>query len=157
MHFATALFSLVAAAAYATAASVQFVTLDAKERTIIFTPSPGYDKLPDVVVGAGSAKTVTFPDKWEGNYYAVQKGAADKPGMLGEVMFGGWLGKTYFDVSAIVDPSDKDNVMEMWPVMSKTPTSGCAEHPCNNVYWQPDDVQTKVTDEVDLVQTLGLA
>ncbi|KAF5663570.1 Dnase [Fusarium denticulatum] len=155
MKFATALVGLVASATYAAAASVTFVTLDDKERTIIFTPDPGYEGPESVTVSSAKEVTVDFPDKYIGNFYAVQKGKADQPGMLGEVTFGGWNGKTYFDVSAIVDPNDKDNVKQMWPKSAATPMSGCETFPCDNCYWLPDDLQTKVTDEVDLITTLG--
>ncbi|CAF3467515.1 unnamed protein product [Fusarium graminearum] len=152
MKFATAFIGLVASATYAAAATVTFKTLDDKERTIIFTPDPGFSGPESVTVGGGKDVTVTFPDKYIGNFYAE-----DKPGMLGEVTFGGWNGKTYFDVSAIVDPNDKDNVKQMWPASSNTPMSGCETFPCDNCYWLPDDIQTKVTEEVDLITTLGSA
>ncbi|KAK2700910.1 hypothetical protein QWA68_000140 [Fusarium oxysporum] len=155
MKFASALVGLVASATYAAAASVTFVTLDDKERTIIFTPDPGYEGPESVTVSSAKEVTVDFPDKYIGNFYAVQKGKPDQPGMLGEVTFGGWNGKTYFDVSAIVDPNDKNNVKQMWPKSAATPMSGCETFPCDNCYWLPDDVQTKVTDEVDLITTLG--
>lgn len=157
MKFAATLTALIASAATALAASVTFVTLDTVERTIYFTPNPGFDELPAVTVSSAAQKTVSFPDAWIGNYYAVKKGAANVPGMLGEVNFGGWNGMTYFDVSAIVDPNDHDNVKMMWPAKDTGLTSGCEVFPCNNCYWLPDDIQTKVTNEVDLIQTLGSA
>lgn len=155
MKFATAFVGLIASATYAAAASVTFVTLDDKERTIIFTPDPGFEGPESVTVSSAKEVTVDFPDKYIGNFYAVQKGHEDKPGMLGEVTFGGWNGKTYFDVSAIVDPNDKNNVKQMWPKTGASPMSGCEQFPCDNAYWLPDDVQTKVTEEVDLITTLG--
>ncbi|KAF4452514.1 hypothetical protein F53441_4626 [Fusarium austroafricanum] len=155
MKFSAAFIGLVASATYAAAASVTFVTLDDKERTIIFTPDPGYKGPESVTVSKAKDVTVTFPDKYIGNFYAVQKGAENKPGMLGEVTFGGYGGKTYFDVSAIVQPNDKDNVKQMWPKSAATPMSGCETFPCNNCYWLSDDVQTKVTEEVHLITTLG--
>ncbi len=36
-------------------------------------------------------------------------------------------------------------------------TSGCDIFPCANAYYLPDDVQTKATQETDLVCTLGTA
>lgn len=155
MHFSTSVLGLVGSAALASAASVTFWTLDEISRTIHFTPSPGYPELPSVTVGGGEKKTVSFPDKYEGNFYAVQEGKDNVPGMLGELMFGGWNGLTYFDVSAIVDPADHNNVKQMWPVDSQQPMSGCEVFPCDNAYWLPDDIQTKSTPEVDLMTTLG--
>jgi hypothetical protein len=155
MQFTTTVLALLASASCVAANTVTFWTLDDVERTIVFTPSPGSPEIPDVVVSKMENTTVTFPAGYEGNYYAVAKGAARVPGMLGELRFDGWMGKTYFDVSAIVTPNDKSNVKQMWPAKSMTPMSGCEEFPCNNAYYLPDDVQTKVTDEKDLIQTLG--
>ncbi|TWU72281.1 hypothetical protein ED733_002995 [Metarhizium rileyi] len=155
MHFATSALALVASAAAASAASVTLWTLDSVTRTIYFTPNPGFSQLPSVTVSNKEKKVIHFPDTWIGNFYAVKQGAKNIPGMLGEVNFGGWGGKTYFDVSGIVDPKDHDNVKQMWPVKSQSPMSGCEVFPCNNAYWLPDDTQTKVTEETDIITTLG--
>lgn len=155
MHFATSVMALVASAAVSSAASVTFWTLDNVERTIYFTGNPESAPIDPVVVNGAENKTVPFPDAWVGNYYAVPTGQPNIPGMLGEVQFGGWNGLTYFDVSAIVTPGDHGNVKQMWPAGSNTPMSGCEVFPCNNAYYLPDDVQTKVTQEVDLWQSLG--
>ncbi|KAF4581842.1 DNase1 protein [Ophiocordyceps camponoti-floridani] len=142
-------------AATSQAATVTFWTLDQAQRTVYFTSNPGSAQMTPLQVSGQQNSTVTFPDNWAGNFYAVQNGGQNKPGMLGEVQFSGWLGKTYFDVSAIVDGSDRSNVKQMWPKTGQTPMSGCEVFPCNNCYWLPDDIQTKVTDETDLVTTLG--
>jgi hypothetical protein len=155
MQFSTSIMALVASAALTKAASVTFWTLDDVERTIYFTPNPESAQLEPVTVSSAEQKKVDFPDAWVGNYYAVPTGHDNVPGMLGEVQFDGWNGLTYFDVSAIVHPGDHDNVKQMWPVNSKSPMSGCEVFPCNNAYYLPDDIQTKVTSEVDLIQTLG--
>jgi hypothetical protein len=155
MQFSTSLMALVASAAVSSAASVTFWTLDNIERTLVFTPNPESAPLETITVSGAQNTTVQFPDAWVGNWYAYQTGQENKPGMLGEVQFGGWNGLTYFDVSAIVDPSDHDNVKQMWPAVSLSPMSGCENFPCDNCYWLPDDVQTKVTNEVDLWTTLG--
>ncbi|RDA87681.1 hypothetical protein CP532_3815 [Ophiocordyceps camponoti-leonardi (nom. inval.)] len=138
------------------AATVTFWTLDNIARTLHFTHNPGSSRMYPVVVSPyGPNITVHFPDTWSGNFYAVQEGARNRPGMLGEVQFSGWMGKTYFDVSAIVDGTDKTNIKQMWPKVSLSPMSGCEVFPCSNCYWLPDDIQTKVTDETDLIATLG--
>lgn len=155
MHFATSFMALVASAAVASAGTVTFWTLDDVERTIHFTPNPGSADIDSVTVSSKENKTVEFPEPYVGNFYSVEKGKDNTPGMLGEVNFSGWLGLVYFDVSAIVDPSDHNNVKQMWPAESKSPMSGCETFPCDNCYWLPDDVQTKVTHESDLWTTLG--
>lgn len=155
MQFSTALLALAATASSVAAGKVTFWTLDDKVRTIHFTPSPGSPEIDSVTVSNKEKTTVDFPDDYIGNYYAVKKGDKNVPGMLGEVKFGGWEGKTYFDVSAIVDANDHDNVKQMWPASSLSPMSGCEVFPCDNVYWLSDDVQTKVTEETHLITTLG--
>ena len=155
MHFATSFFGLAAAASAVNAAAVTFKTLDDVTRQIIFTPSPGSPEIESVTVSSAQDTTVQFPDHYEGNFYAVTEGSEDKPGMLGELLFGGWMGFTYFDVSAIVDPNDKNGVKQMWPANTKEPMSGCESFPCNNAYYLPDDVQTKVTHEDHIITTLG--
>ncbi|EHK41697.1 uncharacterized protein TrAtP1_011327 [Trichoderma atroviride] len=155
MRFATSVATLIASAALSTAASVSFVTLDNTQRTIYFTSNPGSSNIDSVTTAPGKNTTVTFPDTWQGNWYAVKDGASNVPGMLGEVNFGSWKGLTYFDVSAIVDPNDKDNVKQIFPAASHEPMSGCETFPCNDAYYLPDDIQTKATLESDLVCTLG--
>ncbi|RCI16463.1 hypothetical protein L249_2089 [Ophiocordyceps polyrhachis-furcata BCC 54312] len=137
------------------AATITFWTLDSVQRTIYFTQNPGSAQMVPMTVTPFRNTTMSFPDGWAGNFYAVANGEYNRPGMLGEVQFSGWLGKTYFDVSAIVDGTDQHNVKQMWPRMAQTPMSGCEVFPCNNCYWLPDDIQTKVTDETDLMATLG--
>ncbi|KAI5461361.1 hypothetical protein BGZ63DRAFT_424255 [Mariannaea sp. PMI_226] len=154
MQFSTIVMALAAAATSVVANKVTFVTLDSAVRTIYFTSSNGFNIDP-VTVSSSEETTVDFPDTYIGNFYAVKEGGSNAPGMLGEVTFGGWNGATYFDVSAIVNPDDKDNVKQMWPAESKSPISGCEHFPCNDAYYLPDDVQTKVTNEVHLITTLG--
>lgn len=157
MQFLNIAALLVAAAttALATENKVIFQSIDDVDRTVYFTPNAGLAPLTPVEVPAGKQVNVTFPHGWIGNYYAVCQGKPNKPGMLGEVAFNGWNGLTYFDVSAIVDPSDHDGVAEMWPASALKPTSGCQLYPCANAYYVWDDVQTKVTPETVLVTTLG--
>ncbi|KZZ96568.1 DNase1 protein [Moelleriella libera RCEF 2490] len=155
MHFPSAILALLASAAAVSASSVTFWTLDDAKRTIYFTPNAGFPNIEPVTCDKSQKLKVNFPDKWIGNFYAVQKGQENKPGMLGEVNFNSWGGMTFFDVSAIVDPSDKNNVKQMWPASGPSPMSGCETFPCNNAYWLFDDVQTKVTHESDLITTLG--
>ncbi|KAF7554221.1 hypothetical protein G7Z17_g3085 [Cylindrodendrum hubeiense] len=156
MQFATALLAFAATVSTVAANTVTFWTLDDATRTIIFTPSAGHAEIESITVNHKKNTTVTFPEGYIGNYYAVQEGATAAPGMLGEVTFNGWNGLTYFDVSAIVNPADHDNVKQMWPASALEPMSGCEVFPCNNAYYLPDDVQTKVTEEVDLISTLGV-
>ncbi|OAA74074.1 hypothetical protein ISF_00975 [Cordyceps fumosorosea ARSEF 2679] len=155
MHFSKTLLSLAASAAAVSAGTVTFWTLDDVQRTVYFTPSPGSPEIDPVTVSNAEKTTVTFPANYQGNFIAVEAGKPKADGMLGEVAFGGYGGMTYFDVSAIVVPSDTNNIKQMWPSGQATPMSGCEVFPCNNAYYLPDDVQTKVTNSVDLMTSLG--
>ncbi|KAL2274247.1 hypothetical protein FJTKL_03549 [Diaporthe vaccinii] len=77
---------------------VTFVSMDDTDRTIHFTPNAGIVSVESTDVPAGQNVTVTIPDSWVGNYYAVSFGAENTPGMLAEVNFTSWGGLTYFDV-----------------------------------------------------------
>jgi hypothetical protein len=144
--------------ALAAANTVTFVSKDDTDRTVyihndVFHPVVNGGSLK---VAAGATEVLTFPDGWIGMWYAVADGLADPgKGMLGEVKFNGWEDKTYFDVSGIDAPEDHNGVYKMWGVGQESIYSGCDVFPCNNIYWLPDDVQTKVTTSKDLMCTLG--
>ncbi|KAK2067538.1 hypothetical protein P8C59_001273 [Phyllachora maydis] len=88
------------------------------------------------------------------------RGAKNVPGMLAEVAFNSWSDISFFDVSQIVNQTDFNGIKQMWPAGDRAPVSGCVEYlgvVCDNVYLQPDDVQTKATTETALICTLGTA
>jgi hypothetical protein len=162
MHFIANLAATVAIAASLVSATntVTFQNQDDCKKTIIFTPSENKPEIKSVDVNGGDEAKVEIPDSWQGNWYSIDEGQEDKPGMLGEVMFQGWNGLTYFDVSAIVDPNDVHGVKTIYPsseLKSKTKStmSGCVNFPCNTAYYHPDDIQTVSTPETDLICTLG--
>jgi len=144
-----ALFALVAAN------SVEFRNQDSTTRTIIFTANEGLESIPSLTIPGLGTETATFPTGWIGNFFSVSAGSAPTPGMLGEVMFDGYSGANYFDVSAIVDPNDVHGVKMLFPKESKLPLSGCQTFPCANAYNQPDDIQTLSTPESELVCLIG--
>ncbi|KAK4204340.1 hypothetical protein QBC40DRAFT_165156 [Triangularia verruculosa] len=134
---------------------VTFINQDGKHRTIVFTPSVPHKQIKPVRVPAHQEVTVGFPHGWIGNWWSVTDGKEWVPGMLGEVTFNGYMGLTYFDVSAIVNNKDTNGVKMMWPYKSAWPTSGCDKFSCGNEYTFPDEVQTKTTDEDHLMCSLG--
>ncbi|OLN84889.1 hypothetical protein CCHL11_03888 [Colletotrichum chlorophyti] len=150
------LLTLLGSAVLAAAGNtVTFKSLDETDRTVHFTPNAGLASVESVKVPGNGEITVDIPGGWIGNWYSISEGEENVPGMLGEVAFNGWNGLTYFDVSAIINANDHNGVKKMWPVNETDPVSGCDWFPCNNVYYLPDDVQTKVTSKTDLVCTLG--
>lgn len=156
MQFTTTIFATLAAlATIATAGTVHFVNQDNTTRTIVFTPTSGFDSIKSLTIQGLSNADQTFPTGWIGNWFAVSKGAENTSGMLGEVCFDSWGGMTYFDVSAIVNPDDINGVKELFPLGTNAPVSGCQTFPCDNAYNKWDDVQTKATNSNHLVCLLG--
>ncbi|CZT49458.1 related to dnase1 protein [Rhynchosporium secalis] len=155
MQFFSTIFAATALATIASAGSVHFVNQDSTQRTIIFTPSAGLESLPELVIKGSETANQTFPTGWIGNWYSVSDGEENNPGMLGEVRFDGFLGATYYDVSAIVNPNDVNGVKEIFPLHSNEPVSGCQTFPCSNAYNKWDDIATLSTDGGDLVCLLG--
>ncbi|KAI0883160.1 uncharacterized protein GGS22DRAFT_36737 [Annulohypoxylon maeteangense] len=150
------------AATLVSANSVTFINQDATTRHIYFTPSAGNPTINTVTVAGNKQVKVNIPNAWIGNAYAVSEGKPNVPGMLAEFTFQGWNDITYFDVSAIVNPSDKSGVKQIFPASQrkntpKTSVSGCLLFPCATAYYAPDDIQTVTTKETDLIVTLGNA
>ena len=161
MHFFSAALAFTAAT-LVSANTLTFVNQDGTKRKVVITPSAGHEEINSIEVEANSQATVDFPDGWIGNAYSISEGREDSPGMLAEVTFQGWGGKTYYDVSAIVDATDHDGVKEMYPASEegnadKSSFSGCKVFPCSTAYYQPDDIQTVSTEETDIIVTLGSA
>jgi len=139
--------------------SVDWINNDGLNRVVHCTPSPGHSELPSVDLPAGQTVTSSFPLNWEGNCWGVIEGETNTgSGMLAEFCWDSSGNTNYFDVSAIVDPNDTNNVKMMLPASSRTPTSGCHDVSpgnCDNMYIHPDDVQTKATSENHILVYLG--
>jgi hypothetical protein len=148
---------LASIAALASANTVEFVNEDSTTRTIYFTQQFGLPAVDALTVPGMSTATAAFPIGWIGNFFSVCEGADIVPGILGELRWDGWDGINWFDVSAIVNPNDFQGVKTIAPKGSGTPVSGCEsyENGCDNAYYKPDDIQTKSTQEKDLVCTIG--
>lgn len=162
MHFVSQLAALaLTAATLAGANTMTFQNQDDTTRKVIITPTEGCAQIDSVEIEGHGEATIEFPQGWIGNAYSISEGNDDTGrGMLAEVTFQGFNDQTYFDVSAIVDPNDKNGVKMMYPVSesnkaSQSSFSGCKVFPCNSAYYKADDVQTAVTEEVDLIVTLG--
>ncbi|KAI0014921.1 DNase1 protein [Xylariomycetidae sp. FL0641] len=152
------------AATLAQANTVTFQSLDSTDRTLIWTPSAGQPELPSVEVPGNGEITVDIPEGYIGNAYSVSAGAPSVVGMLAEFTFNGWDGLTYFDVSAIPNPSDHNGVKQIYPasevksdITQLKTFSGCVSFPCATAYYHPNDIQTVSTEETDLIVTLGNA
>jgi len=151
--------AIVAAFVSAVAATnnMQFVNQDSTTRTVYFTGNPGLTIIEPLIILGNSNANQTFDEGWTGNFYSVSDGAVNKPGMLGEIAWNSWDGITFFDVSAIVDPTDNEGVKQIFAADEPTNLSGCESFPCAHVYVQADDIQTQSTTATSLVCTLGTA
>ncbi|KAK4189651.1 hypothetical protein QBC35DRAFT_133736 [Podospora australis] len=153
-----ALIGLATAITYNAGNKITFINQDSQKRTIHFTPSVPLPQIPQLHLTGHQTKTINIPDGWTGMWFSVTDGQPWKIGVLGEVHFGSdWYKLTFFDVSAIDNPADYDGVKQIWPKKSRSPFSGCEDYhtQCDNAYYLPDDIQTKATDEVHLVCTVG--
>jgi hypothetical protein len=152
-------FSSLILAAFAGVAAAQniieFVNQDSTARTVTFTQNEGLAAIPALEIAGDSVANVTFPESWIGNWFSVSEGAPTQPGMLGEVAWNAFMGITFFDVSAIVNPDDNNGVKMIFPKLSAAPVSGCQTFPCDHAYNKPDDVQTLSTTETTLICLLG--
>ena len=155
MQFTSALFAATALFSLASANTVEFINQDSTTRNIVFTAQEGLATVDNIVLEGKGTANVTFPDSWIGNWYSYNDGAANVPGMLGEVRWNGFAGSNYFDVSAIVNPTDTEGVKMIFPKNSNTPLSGCQTFPCSNAYNQPDDIATLSTSDDTLVCLVG--
>jgi len=155
MQFTTALFAATALFSLASANTVEFINQDSTTRNVIFTPQGGLEAIETIVLEGHETANVTFPNSWIGNWYSYNKGSSNVPGMLGEVRWNGYAGANYFDVSAIVNPSDTEGVKMIFPKNSNEPLSGCQTFPCSNAYNLPNDIATLSTTDETLVCLLG--
>jgi len=160
----TILFAAAALASMATAKNVvTFVNQDSVPKTVVFTANAGLKQIAPLALDGLTVVDQPFPNGWTGNWYTYSKGAANKPGMLGEVNFQGWNGLTYFDVSGIVNPTDAEGVKMLYPTQadktkSAAVTSGCQHSGaayCVNQYNAPDDIATKSTPKTTLTCLIG--
>lgn len=149
---------------------VTFVNQDNIPKTVVFTANRGLKVLPPLHLGALKTAPQVFPPGWTGNWYTYNVGTQNKPGMLGEVNFQGWDGQTYYDVSAIVNPTDSLGVKKLYPTALESSlvrsfstsfskdSSGCqtsGSAPCPNLYNKAPEVQTKTTFATELTCLVG--
>lgn len=159
MQFFKSILALSAFASYVLAANntITFVNQDSTNRTLVFTPSVPFEKLANVNLTGYETKVVSFPYGWIGNFFAMlPDGDENASGMLGELTFNSWDDLTFFDVSAITNPTDTDGIKQIFPKNSNEPLAGCQEFPCTNIYnvWD-DDLATKASTETDYICLIG--
>ncbi|KAG9237257.1 hypothetical protein BJ875DRAFT_493453 [Amylocarpus encephaloides] len=150
--------TLAASLAFTLAAanSITFLSLDTTPRTACFYSAPSHPTIPNNSLPGKSTIHVPLPLDWEGSWQTtLNPSDCGPPGIRGEVRFDGYEGKTYYDVSAIDNLGDNSGVKFLYPASGTGEKSGCESFPCEGAYLHPDDKQTKVTVEKDLVCEVG--
>ncbi|KXX78751.1 hypothetical protein MMYC01_203637 [Madurella mycetomatis] len=108
--------------------TITFVSQNRSPRTVYFTSNPGFANIDDVHVPGGASVAAPIPWGWEGNAYTAIGSRPVVPSMLMEVAYNKAHGNG--------------------------PTSSCGIFPCGNAYYHPDDIQTKSTQQTDLIVIL---
>lgn len=138
--------------------TVTFVSQDGLNRTIYTTPGTAQKGIPPRILAGYSSEVLQIYPGWHGNMYTVIDGEKNTPGMLAEfTMNSDWFGQNFFDLSAIVNPLDVNNVKMIMPKASHFPFSGCQNYPaCDNSYnWAYDDLHTCGSFEKDYIVLVG--
>ena len=164
----------------ATSHTLTFQNLFSSPRLLIFTPNSGSYSIPPQTIAPSQYLSLSAPD-WSGNFKAADPDfyRLENPGpekyILGEVCFACWQDITFFDVSAIWNCCDNEGVHWMWGYdgdrngngtgegqygltredVIEGDVSGCERFPCEGVYNESDDVQTKTTTKDAIWVVLG--
>jgi hypothetical protein len=160
MQFLKSILAVSALASITSAANtLTFISQDAKDRTIFFTSAYDKPQVEPVVLKGHSTIVAEIPFQWSGNFWGVIDGCKNTgTGMLGEMNFNAYSDLTFYDVSAIVVPTDIDNIKMIYPKNSNTPTAGCQsyETTCDNCYnvWN-DNLASKASPETDFIVLVG--
>lgn len=160
MQFFKSIIAISALASIASATNtLTFVSQDAKDRTIFFTPAYNQPTVEPVVLKGHTTSVTEIPYQWSGNFWGVIEGDENVgTGTLGEMNFNAFDDLTFYDVSTITAPTDMDNIKMIFPKNSNTPTAGCQsyETTCDNCYnvWN-DDFASKASPETDFTVLVG--
>lgn len=75
--------------------------------------------------------------------------------MCGEVKFNSWEDKTWYDVSAIDNLTNNEGIHWLYAQSGAGAHSGWDHSPSDGAYNLPNDIQTQVTEEKDLICEIG--
>ncbi|KAE9373312.1 hypothetical protein N431DRAFT_338531 [Stipitochalara longipes BDJ] len=149
--------AIAALISQAAANTVSFHNLGGDQLTLCFVANAGLSTPGPSSIAPGQWLDYNLPNGWAGQFHAARpgKGCGDDPFVIGEVTFQGGAGHTYFDVSAVDSCCDNTGVHYLYPASDTGNNSGCVNFPCNNVYNNPSDPQTKSTDDTHLICQVG--
>jgi hypothetical protein len=188
MHLSSVALAAAAACLRAVAAiEIDFVNQNDYDRVITFVPSPNNHNVPQLTVKKGQTATANIASPWHGNFYGQRQNAdgsvlpadlyshsnaipnhAMNAGMLGEISMTGTDGQCWYDVSAIINPLDVDNIQRLYPKAGNGPIAGCSIPstatkttctPDSEIYmvWSDDRCVKTTSEQNALVCELGRA
>ncbi|TGO38389.1 hypothetical protein BHYA_0076g00400 [Botrytis hyacinthi] len=139
--------------------TIEFIAYDNEDRIISFTSHVQCEDIEDIHHKGGENFTIEIPLNWGGTVMAKKYGAVHPIHRIqAEFQWQGFEGKTHYDASAITNHTDNSGIRFIYPAGQGNvyeARSGCTVYPCDNAYLQPDDVQTKVTRQTDMVIEIG--
>ncbi|KAF7889481.1 uncharacterized protein EAF02_001896 [Botrytis sinoallii] len=139
--------------------TIEFLSFDKEDRVITFTSHPQCEDLADIHHKGGENFTIEIPLNWGGTVIARKYDAVHPIHRVqAEFQWQGFEGKTHYDASAIDNRTDNSGIRFVYPAGQADVyelRSGCTVYPCDNAYLLPDDVQTKVTRQTDMVIEIG--
>ncbi|TGO51512.1 hypothetical protein BOTNAR_0353g00040 [Botryotinia narcissicola] len=139
--------------------TIEFVACDNEDRIISFTSHVQCEDIEDIHHKGGENFTIEIPLNWGGTVMAKKHGAVHPIHRIqAEFQWQGFEGKTHYDASAITNQTDNSGIRFVYPAGQGDvyeARSGCTVYPCDNAYLQPDDVQTKVTRQTDMLIEIG--
>lgn len=148
---------------FVAANSVTFLTIDDRWREVCWYPQdasegvPGYSHVAGTVLPPHSSIKVGLEEGWSGQFHTIyaNQGRCEARTIVAEVKFQGAFGHTYYAISAIDNCCDNSGLHFFLPMNSWVPVSGCRTFPCDGSYNRPGDIQTKVTDDRDMIVVVG--
>ncbi|KAF5873226.1 putative dnase1 protein [Botrytis fragariae] len=140
--------------------TIHFISFDDVDRIIAFTSHAHCEDIEDIHHKGGENFTIEMPQNWGGTVMAKKYDAVVPIHRVqAEIQWQGFEGKTHYDASAITNHTDNSGIRFIYPAgqgdVYET-RSGCTVYPCDNAYLQPDDEQTKVTYQTDMVIEIGV-
>ncbi|CAG8971083.1 hypothetical protein HYALB_00009683 [Hymenoscyphus albidus] len=156
MQYLNIIAAMATIASIASANSIIFVSRYTTDRTVCWYSAPGSAIIPQIAVPRKGTVYVPIPEGWEGAWQTSKSATDCGPvDIRGEVKFNGFEDKSWYDVSAIDNLTNNEGVYWLYPQSGNGVHSGCEKFPCDTSYNRPDDKQTQVTDEKDLICEIG--
>ncbi|CCD47883.1 hypothetical protein ACHAPC_008201 [Botrytis cinerea] len=139
--------------------TIHFISMDNIDRILSFTSHPECEDIADIHHKGGESFIMEMPYGWGGTVMAKQYDSVVPVFRVqAEIQWQKFEGKTYYDASAITNNTDNSGIRFVYPAGQgnvHSARSGCTVYPCDTAYLKSDDVQTRVTEQTDMVVEIG--